>query len=64
MVQWVKDLTAAASVDVELWVQSPVRHSGLGMWHCHSCGISHSCISDLMLGRELPYAFSAAKKTL
>ena len=29
MAQWVKNLTAAAQVAVELQVQSPAQHSGL-----------------------------------
>ena len=28
MAQWVKNLTAAAWVAVEVWVRSPVQHSG------------------------------------
>lgn len=54
MAQWVKSPTAAAWVDAEAWVQSPVQRHGLkglalpqlqlgfGPWHrnsiCHECG--------------------------
>ena len=39
MAQWVKDLTAAAQVAAEVWVQFPAWHSGLKgpalpqLWH-------------------------------
>ena len=29
MAQWVKNLTLAAQVTVEAWIQSPAQHSGL-----------------------------------
>ena len=29
VMQWVKNLTAATQVTAEVWVQSPVQHSGL-----------------------------------
>ena len=39
---WVKNLTAAAQVTVEAWVQSPVWHSGLK----DLSGIGHICGLD------------------
>ena len=42
MVQWVKDLTAAAWVTVAL---IPGRSSGLRTWLCHSCGVDCSSSS-------------------
>ena len=32
------------------WVLSTAQHSGLGIWHCCSCGVGHSCSSDLIPG--------------
>ena len=29
-------------------VQSLAPHSGLRIWHCHSCGIGHSCGSNVI----------------
>ena len=46
MVQWVKNLTAAAQVTVEAQVQSPARCSGLKIQCCCSCGVDCSCSSD------------------
>ena len=29
-------------------VQSLAQHSGLRIWHCHSCGLGRNCCSDLI----------------
>ena len=39
VVQWVKNLAAAAQVAVEVQVQPLVSLSGLRIWSCVSCGI-------------------------
>ena len=43
-------VSAAAWVTAEAWVWSLVWHGGLRIWHCYSCGIGHSCSSDLLPG--------------
>ena len=48
VVQWVKNLTAAAQVTAEVWVLSPAWCSGLRIQHCHSCG------PNSIYGPELP----------
>ena len=37
-------------------------HSGLRIWCCHSCGISHNCSSDLIPGPGTSYAAGWPKK--
>ena len=51
-----------AWVAAEAWVQFPAWHSGLKDLALRSCGIGHSCGSDLVPGPELPYAVSVAKQ--
>ena len=43
-------VSAIAQVAVEVRVLFPAQHSGLKIWHCHSCGIGCSCSSDLIPG--------------
>ena len=43
-------------------VQSPAWQSGLRIPHCHSCGIGHSCGSDLIPGPGTPPAVGWPKK--
>ena len=31
-------------------------HSGLGIWHCHSCSLGCNCALDLIPGLRTPYA--------
>ena len=50
IVRWVKNPTAVARVAAEARVWSPVLYSGLRIWHCHSCGVGCSCISDSVPG--------------
>ena len=52
MVQWLKNVTAAAWVTAEVWVQSPAWHSGLK---------DFAQIQSLAL--ELPCAEGVAKQT-
>ena len=53
--QWVKDpaLSLVAQVAAEALVRSPAWRRGLGIWCCRSCGIGHSCGSDLVPGQGL-----------
>ena len=37
-------------------VRFPARHSGLTIWCCHSCGLGHSCSSEVIPGLGAPYA--------
>ena len=53
MVQWLKNVTAAAWVTAEVWVQSPAWHSALK----DPALLSEAQIQSLAL--ELPYATSA-----
>ena len=43
-------------------VQSPALHSGLRIWHCHSCGVHHSADPIPPLPWEIPYAMGVAEK--
>ena len=43
-------------------VQSLAQHSGLGIGHCHSCGLGSSYSSDLILGPGAPYTAGWPKK--
>ena len=36
--------------------------SELKIWHCHSCGVGHSCSSVQSLARQLLYAIAVAEK--
>ena len=40
----------------------PLWHRGLRRQCCHSCGIGHSCSSNMIPGQGIPYAASAAIK--
>lgn len=40
----------------------PAQHSGLGTWHCHSCGLSGDCGSDLIPSLGTPYTTGQPKK--
>ena len=62
MAQWVKNLTEAAQVAVEDWVQSPAGCSGLRISCCHSCGVAAAVAQIQSLAQELPYASGAAIK--
>lgn len=42
-------------------VQSPARHSVLGIWRCPSCGLGHDSGSDLIPDPGAPYAFGWPK---
>ena len=49
-----------------IWlVSSPAQRSGLGIWHCCSCGESHSSCSDLIpdLGVSICCGCSQKRKT-
>ena len=50
VVQRVENLTAAARVAVEAWVQSEAWPSGLRIWPCWSYSIDHICCSDSIPG--------------
>ena len=39
----------------------PVWHSGLGIWHCRSCGLGHDCSSELIPGPGALYAAGQPK---
>ena len=39
----------------------PVWHSGLGIWHCRSCGLGHDCSSELIPGPGALYAAGQQK---
>ena len=43
-------------------VRSLAQHNGLGIWHCHSCGLGGSCGSDLILGLGTSNAVGWQKK--
>lgn len=43
-------------------VLSLARHSGLRIWHCHTCGFGHNCGSDLIPGPGTPYTMGWPKK--
>ena len=43
------------------WVRSPAWHSGLKIWHCHSCGVGKAAQLQSLVW-ELPYASCAEKK--
>ena len=43
-------------------VPPPAWHSGLRIWHCHSCGLGHNCGSALISGWGTPYAWVQPKK--
>ena len=43
-------------------VQFPGQHSGLRIWHCHSCSLGHNCGSDLIPGQGIPHATGQSKK--
>ena len=45
-----------------LQVGSPAQHSGLRIRHCHSCGLSLDCSSDLIPGQGTPYSMGQPKK--
>ena len=42
-------------------VPSPAWHRGLRIQHCHSCGIGHTCSSDLIPGPGAPHAMGRPK---
>ena len=42
-------------------VQSQAWHSGLGIWHCHSCCLGLDCGSNLIPGPGVPYAAGGQK---
>ena len=44
------------------WVQSLALHCGLGIQHCHSRGLCHSCDSDVIPGLGTPYAVGQPRK--
>ena len=44
-------------------VQSPARHSRLGIWHCLSRGLGFNCGSDLIPGLGALYATGQPKMT-
>ena len=52
MAQWVKNLTAAIWVAVEVWVRSPAQCSGLKDPAMPQCGVGHSCGLDSVPGLE------------
>lgn len=56
VVQW--DWQYFGSVGTK--VQSPAKHSGLRIWHCHSCSLGQNCGSDLIPGQNS--IFGAARK--
>ena len=62
MAQWIKNLNAVPQIDAKAQVQSPAWHSGLRIWHCHSCGVGPAVARIQSLAWELPYATDAAKK--
>ena len=47
-------------VGMQVW--SLVRHSGLRIPHCYSCGIGGNCISHLIPGPGIPYAVGHPKR--
>lgn len=49
-------------ISAGMQVQSPVRHSGSGIWCCHSFGLGPDCCSDLIPGLGSPYAAGRSKK--
>ena len=57
VMQW--DLQRLCSAGGRL---NPSLHSGLKIWHCHSCGIHCNCSSDLIPGLGTLYATGQPKK--
>ena len=57
--QWVKNLTVAAGVTVEVWVQSWTDTENSRVWHCHTCGLGWSCGSYSVsgLGTSISYRY-------
>ena len=44
------------------FLEFPLWHSGLRIWHCHFCHLGHSFSLDLITGPGTSYATSVAKK--
>lgn len=43
-------------------IQSPARHSGLRIPHCHSCSVGCNCGWDLIPGPGTSYATESPKE--
>ena len=62
MAQWVKNLTAASRVTVEVQVQSLPWLRELKVWYCYSCSCGSDSVPDLGISTYLGSGHKTKKK--